>query len=181
MFTHCRTEGIILKRIDRGEADQLLIVYTRDFGRLDVVAKGIRKIASKLRSAVEFPAVIELEFIQGKTCKTLTDAVILIPLKHLLRQPRKQDAICRIFGMTEALIKDQQPDGKIWGLLLAVLAFTDATGERNTEAVYQYFVWHIFEFLGWRPEFGESYAGLACRSLVCFSGTPISNVPRKCD
>jgi len=169
------------KRIDRGEADQLLIVYTRDFGRLDVVAKGIRKIASKLRSAVEFPAVIELEFIQGKTCKTLTDAVILIPLKHLLRQPRKQDAICRIFGMTEALIKDQQPDGKIWGLLLAVLAFTDATGERNTEAVYQYFVWHILSFWdGVRNSVKVTPAWLAVR-WYAFSGTPISNVPRKCD
>lgn len=168
MFTHYRTQAIILKKIDRGEGDQLLVAYTKDFGRLEIVAKGIRKIASKLRPATEFPAIIEVEFIQGKACKTLTDAVILIPLKHLLFWSPKRDAVCRIFGIAEALIKDQQPDNKVWKLLTSVLLFGDAAGERNTEAVYQYFVWHLFEFLGWRPEFGESSAGLACRSLVCF-------------
>jgi DNA repair protein RecO (recombination protein O) len=168
MFTHYRTEGVILKKIDRGEADQLLVAYTKDFGRLEIIAKGIRKIGSKLRPAVDFPAVVELEFIQGKTCKTLTDALILIPLKQMRGDPRKRDAACRITGMAEALVKDQQPDIRVWELVKSTLVAGNASAARDTDAICQYFAWHLFNELGWRPEFGESSVGIACRSLVRF-------------
>ena len=166
MFTHYRTQAFILKRINRGEADQLLVVYTKDFGRIEVMAKGVRKVASKLRPAVEFPAIIDLEFIQGKTCKTLTDAVTLIPLKHSRRDPDKREVITRIAAMAEILIKDQQSDSNVWDLVCSAAVFAETADRRNSDAIYQYFVWHLFESLGWRPEFGADFAGAACRSLV---------------
>ncbi len=53
MFTHYRTQGIILKKEDRGEADRLFTIYTKDFGKLELLAKGERKIKSKLRGGLE--------------------------------------------------------------------------------------------------------------------------------
>ncbi len=34
MAIHYRTQGFILEKINRGEADQLFTVYTKDFGKL---------------------------------------------------------------------------------------------------------------------------------------------------
>jgi len=77
MFTHYRTEGFILKKIDRGEADRIFTVYTRDFGKLDLLAKAERKIKSKLRGGLELFYLSDIEFIQGKTHKTLTDTILV--------------------------------------------------------------------------------------------------------
>ncbi len=168
MFTHYRTESIILKKIDRGEADQLLVAYTKEFGRVEIVARSVRKAASKLRPAVEFAAVVELEFIQGKTCKTLTDAVILIPLKQLRQDARKWEDAYRFVGLAEALIKDQQEDPAVWDLIDAALVAIDAADDKNGDAIYHHYVWHLFTTLGWRPEFGQQSAGIESRSLVDF-------------
>jgi len=168
MFTHYRTESIILKRVDRGEADQLLIAYTKEFGRVEIVARSVRKVASKLRAAVEFTSVVELEFIQGKTCKTLTDAVILIPLRHLRQDSGKRAAARRFLSLVESLIKDQQEDVAVWEMIWAAITDVDAAGGKSGAAVYHHYVWHLFTVLGWRPEFGERSAGVACRSLVDF-------------
>jgi len=77
VFTHYRTRGIILKEANRGEADRLFILYTKDFGKIEILGKGIRRINSKLRPGISFPSLSEIEFIQGKRYKTLTDASLL--------------------------------------------------------------------------------------------------------
>ena len=77
MAIHYRTQGFILKKTDRGEADQILTIYTKDFGKLEILGKAIRKIKSKLRSGADLFYFSEIEFIQGKAYKTLTDILKL--------------------------------------------------------------------------------------------------------
>ena len=43
------TEGVILKMENQGEADQFLTVFTKDFGKFEILAKSIRKIRSEER------------------------------------------------------------------------------------------------------------------------------------
>lgn len=168
MFTHYRTEAVVLNKADRQEADQLLVVYTKEFGRIEIVAKGIRKIASKLRSAIEFALVAEVEFIQGKSCKTLTDAVILIPSKQLRDNNNKFEAARRFVDLSEALIKDQQDDPSVWNLICAGLTDIGKASPESLNAVYQHYAWHLFTILGWRPEFGRQSTDIMYRSLVDF-------------
>ncbi|MBI4096902.1 MAG: DNA repair protein RecO, partial [Candidatus Levybacteria bacterium] len=48
-----RTEGIIIKRKNFGEADRILTVFTKEYGKLQVKAKGIRRIPSRRSAHVE--------------------------------------------------------------------------------------------------------------------------------
>ena len=46
-FRSYRAEAIVLKHHDWGEADRILTVFTREHGKLRVIAKGVRKIRSR--------------------------------------------------------------------------------------------------------------------------------------
>ncbi|MBI2041661.1 MAG: recombination protein O N-terminal domain-containing protein, partial [Candidatus Nealsonbacteria bacterium] len=83
MAVHYRTEGIFLKKSDRAESDELFFVYTKDFGGLKVLGKAIRKITSKLKGGAQPFYLSEIEFIQGKTYKTLTDAVLIESFQNI--------------------------------------------------------------------------------------------------
>ena len=48
-----RTEAIVMRRVDHGEADRLLTLYTREFGKLKAIAKGSRKPQSRKTGHVE--------------------------------------------------------------------------------------------------------------------------------
>ena len=48
-----KTEGIILKRINFGEADRILTSYTKHFGKISLLAKGVRKITSRKGGNIE--------------------------------------------------------------------------------------------------------------------------------
>ena len=48
-----RTEAIVLRRTDFGEADRLLTVFTPERGKLRLIAKGARKPTSRKSGHVE--------------------------------------------------------------------------------------------------------------------------------
>jgi len=70
-----RTNGIVLSRVDYGEADRIITFLTDDAGKLTVIAKGVRRSKSKLAGAVELFSVSELMYVQGRgTMGTLVSA-----------------------------------------------------------------------------------------------------------
>ena len=83
MFERYRTQGIIIKKDDWKESDQFFTVFTKDFGKILVIGRGIRKVSSKLRSGMETFYFSEIEFIQGKKCKTLVDAVLIDNFRNI--------------------------------------------------------------------------------------------------
>jgi len=154
MFIRYRTLAIIIKKLDQGESDQLLIVYTKEFGRVEIVARSIRKVAAKLRSAVEFVSILEIEFIQGKACKTLTDAVIINSLEGTRGDLRKSAVLCQVCRFAEKMIKEQQQDARVWNLFCSTLFSANSAIDNNCDAVFHYFVWNLFGISGWKPAFG---------------------------
>ncbi|MBU2635445.1 recombination protein O N-terminal domain-containing protein, partial [Patescibacteria group bacterium] len=53
MTVHYRTQSFILEKTDLREADQVFTIYAKDFGKLKILGKAIRKIKSKLRPGAE--------------------------------------------------------------------------------------------------------------------------------
>ena len=60
------THGIVLARVNYQEADRILTVLTNDQGKLRLMAKGVRKVKSKLAGGIELLSVSELSVIKGK-------------------------------------------------------------------------------------------------------------------
>lgn len=60
------TVGIVLKRINFGEADRIITVITPDYGKLRLMAKGVRRVKSKLAGGIELFSVSSITYIPGK-------------------------------------------------------------------------------------------------------------------
>lgn len=66
MKQHISTTGIVLTRVDYGEADRILTVLTPDQGKLRVIAKGVRRQKSKLAGGIELFSVCELTVLPSR-------------------------------------------------------------------------------------------------------------------
>ena len=154
MAVHYRTQGFFIKKVDRTEADQLFTIYTKDFGRLEILGKAIRKIKSKLRSGADIFYLSDIEFIQGKTQKTLTDAILIEKFENLRRNLKKLKIAYKIAEVFDELVRGQEKDEDLWNLLketiqkLNNLQFTIY----NLQLVYFYFLWNLLSILGYQPE-----------------------------
>ncbi|MBL7155647.1 MAG: DNA repair protein RecO [Candidatus Omnitrophica bacterium] len=61
-----KTHGFILRREDVRETSVLLTVYTRDFGKLRMISKGVRSPEQRFVSAYELFALVEIVFYDRK-------------------------------------------------------------------------------------------------------------------
>ncbi len=165
MFIHYRTQAFVLKKDDQGEANQLLTVYTKDFGKLKILARAIRKISSKLRSGAELFYFSEIEFIQGKAYKTLTDAILIDKFKNLRKDPIRLSFASKISEVFDRLIKGEEADEKIWQLLKETFERLDQSKieKSKLKIIYYYFLWNLFSLLGYQPEF---YNCLQCQKKL---------------
>lgn len=73
------SQCIVLSRTNFGEADRILTVLTPKNGRLRLMAKGVRKVKSKLAGGIELFCVSDITFIKGKGD---IDTLISTRLKH---------------------------------------------------------------------------------------------------
>ncbi len=60
------TQGIVLNRIDFQEADRILTLLTPDHGKLQAIAKGVRRPKSKLAGGIELFSISDITFLPGK-------------------------------------------------------------------------------------------------------------------
>lgn len=164
MFVHYRTQGIFLKKIARGESDQLFTIFTRDFGKLSVLGRSIRKIASKLRSGADLFYLSEIEFIQGKVYKTLTDA---IPIEHFysqMRNLRKTAVINKVARSCANLTRERESDENIWELLNETFYRVNNSKENTVSLLaYYFFCWNLASFLGYKPDL---YHCFYCHKMI---------------
>lgn len=157
------TNAIVLRRINYGEADRILTLLTRDFGKISVIAKGARKSASKMAGGIELLCESEIGYIKGKgDIDTLTSARMLRHFSGIahdldkmrvvadflkrIDQSSEQDASTELYDLTtEFMMVANTPSFSVelieaWGLarLLFILGETpnlqtDSEGEQFSE------------------------------------------------
>jgi len=157
MFVHYRTLGFVLREENRGEADKVFTIFTEKFGKLKILGKAIRKIKSKLRAGIQVFYLSEIEFIQGKNKKTLIDAISLDKFLSIKKNFNKLRIISKAAEVFDKLVKGEEPDKKLWGLLLEVFKGLDICPVSRSlySLIYYYFIWNLFSILGYKPIFNQ--------------------------
>jgi len=106
-----RTQAIVLRRTQYGEADRILQLLTPD-GRRSVMARGVRKEKSKLAGGIELFAVSEVVLGEGKgTLGILTSARLEQFYRHILEDyDRLQFGYLVIQAVTRATETVDEPE-----------------------------------------------------------------------
>ncbi len=112
------TEGIILKRVDIGEADSLFTIYTEEFGKIKARAQGIKKEEAKLKGHLEPLNLSGISFISGKNGPRLISAELILFFPNIRREIDKLRAVSYITSFIDRHCFDGEKDEKLWGLLL---------------------------------------------------------------
>lgn len=133
----------------------MLTILTEPFGKIEVLAKGIRKITSKLRSGADVFYLSEIEFIQGKSHKILTDTSVIDKFSGLRDSPSKLSLARAMAVSLDNFLTSQEKDEKIWQFVAGVfnnLNSQPANGAGGQIIFYHYFLWNFFAALGYSPE-----------------------------
>lgn len=153
-----RTEAVILRRSDVGETDRLITLYTPHYGRLRVIAKGVRKPTSKLAGHLELFTHSNVLIAHGQNLDIITQAETL----HAWL-PMRDDLIRMTFASYLAELVDQFAEDHSSNLSLYQL-FLSALDQVATtpylDLLARYFELHLLALVGYQPEL---YRCVGCR------------------
>lgn len=151
-----RTEAVVLKRTEQGEADRWVILYTKEFGKLELFQKGARKILAKLSPHLEPFIHVDISFATGKSKNTITNALEMEPFSDIRRSPEKIATAIKITELLDQAVKQPQKDPDLWDLCLGVLRAIDAFPNEqfrspHSAVVTLFFEYHLLRILGYEP------------------------------
>lgn len=154
MTTRYKTQAFVFKKNDRSESDRIFSVFTDDFGRLDIFAKAVRKTESKLRGGIDIFFLSDIEFIQGKTKKTLTSASAIKKFNNVSHDLEKFSTAHGIGKILDNFITGEEKDKDVFNLLREVFYKLDDRNLKSekSQLAYYYFLWNAFSLFGYHPE-----------------------------
>lgn len=144
-----KTTGLVLKRINFGEADRIISFLTPDHGKLRAVAKGVRKIKSRMAGHLELFSETELMLAKGKNLDVIASA----RLKHHYHSLAENwQSLTFAYLMAEILEKvtdEGNTQRRIYGLTSETLKRLDEGGFNPSLELN--FKLRLMDLLGYRP------------------------------
>lgn len=122
-----RDQGVVLGTVDYGEADRLVILFTRSHGKVTAFAAGARKSRRRFAGALEPSTVLSVGLVERRGTTFRLDTADI-----LQAHPRIRDDLPRIaralyaLELVRELTRDQQPHEGLLDLLLRYLGELDA-------------------------------------------------------
>ncbi|MDP2950989.1 MAG: recombination protein O N-terminal domain-containing protein [bacterium] len=138
-YHHLKTEALFLKKTQQKEADFLFVLYTREFGKIKVIGKAIRKANSKLQSASQLFYLAEIEFIEGKIGKILTDTILLEKFSSIYQNEEKFLTALEIANKIDQAFPLEQKDATAWDVVLTTFYLLNQAEHTNKQMLTKIF------------------------------------------
>lgn len=125
------TEGLILKRSNFGEADRVLTVLTDRFGKISVIARGVRKITSRRAGNIEVLNRVKLHLFKSKSY-TLSEAESIQTFDRLKENLTLSTTAFHIIELINRLTPEEQKNPRLYNLTVAILQIL----EKNPRQIF---------------------------------------------
>ena len=92
-FGTYKGEAIVLSRKDFSEADRILTVYSKEFGKLSLLAKGIKRPKSRKRGNLEVFSQIKFLAAKTKGLGILVEVALIESFSYLRKDPKEKTLV----------------------------------------------------------------------------------------
>ncbi len=144
-----KADAIVLRRRPLGEADRVLTLYTREWGKLSAVARGVRKATSKMAGGLEPFEHVRLLLAHGRgSLDVVAQVEVLDALAPLWTDLRRFGAAALLAELVDAATPEREPHPEIFDLFLEALVLL---AEDAAAPVAPWFILQLVALAGFQP------------------------------
>ena len=116
-----KTSAVVLRGRTYGEADRILTLFTTERGKIDAIAKGVRRTKGHLTGRLEFANQVYLGMHRGRNMDVVVSAEIERAHWQDLVQPERFAAANLVIELVDAFCEPDLPMPDIYALLTGAL------------------------------------------------------------
>lgn len=167
-----RTHAFVLSRRDYNDADRVLRIFTPKLGKLELIAKGIRKTTSRKAGHLELFTHASLLVAQARTWDIITEAATVENFRYLRESLEAIGYASYVGELVDSFSEAENENLPLWDLLLFALRELDEqsrhTAPEAAQLLLRWFELHLLTITGFQPQF---FYCLACQEPL----TPTTN------
>lgn len=151
-----KDQAICIRHLDWSETSQVVVLLTREHGKVRGLAKGSRRMTpssvQKFSGGIELLTLGEIVFVTRQTSElaTLTEWDLQNDFHHLRRSLPAQHAAMYAADLCHALLADHDPHPRAYEVLATFLS--ELVDPARVQGALLRFQWALLEDVGYRPE-----------------------------
>jgi|WetSurMetagenome_2_1015567.scaffolds.fasta_scaffold191746_2 DNA repair protein RecO (recombination protein O) len=145
-----RAEAVVLRHSDWGEADRMLVLYTRERGKLRAVAKGVRKLRSRKAGHLEPFTRVALLLARGRDFWIVTQAETVAAYLPLRDDLMRTAYAAYVVELLDRFTYEEGENQALYRLLMDTLSHIST--EEEYQSAVRYYEVRLLDLLGFRPE-----------------------------
>lgn len=156
-----QTEAIIIKKTKLGEAGRILTLYTPHLGKIQGVAKGVRRPRSKLAGHLELLTYSQVSLARGRNIDTITGSQTTDSFLALKSDLQLTSYALYVTELINQFTADHIENYPLFQLLLETMERLSQAS--NKELLLRYFELHLLDKVGYRPQLQQC---VSCHSTL---------------
>lgn len=143
-------EAIVLARRNFSEADRILSVFSRNHGRVSLIAKGVRRPSSRKRGHIEIFSQIKFHAEKGRGLGIMTEAEIIDSFGEIRKNLKKVAVAYYLMEVIGRTINEDERNTQLYEILLNYL--NKLKNESRLLSLRKNFVYGVLTVLGFWPK-----------------------------
>jgi DNA repair protein RecO (recombination protein O) len=145
-----KVEGIVLRHREWGESDRMLTLFTRELGKVQALAKGVRKLRSRKLGHVEPFSRSTLLLARGRSFYILTQAEAVNIHTALRENLILLGYASYVVELLDRFTHEEEQQNRFYRLLASTLTRLNRGDDPNL--VTRYYEIRTLDFVGFRPQ-----------------------------
>lgn len=145
-----KTPAIVLRQRKLGDADKIITLYTANYGKLDAVAKGVRRVRSRLAGHVEPLNHGSYLLAHGRNLDIITQAQTVETLRPLRDDLGRLSRALYAAELVDRCTEERSESFALYRLLLDTLR--RLSQRDDLDLILRFFEMALLVQLGYRPE-----------------------------
>jgi DNA repair protein RecO (recombination protein O) len=142
-----KADAIVIRTREYGESDRLITLFSREKGKLEAVAKGVRKPKSSQRGGTQLFTYADFLLYRGKNLDTVNQVQAKESFVHLWNDFDRTIAASCMVELLDVATTREQPEPELFFLTLSFLFWLKELDPYIAQAAYALRLMHIQGYL----------------------------------
>jgi len=145
-----QTEAIIIRKTKLGETGRILTLFTPRLGKIQAVAKGVRKVKSKLSGHLELATHSQVTLVRGKNIDTIIGSQTINSFLEIKNDLSLLSYALYFSELVSLFASENAENNNLYELFLNTLKMLGVN--TNNELLRRYFEVQLLGAVGYRPQ-----------------------------
>lgn len=145
-----RAQALVIRHREYGEADRVLTLYTLEKGKIQAIARGVRKMKSRKAGHLEPFTQVALQLAEGRGWDVVTQVETIRNFMNIRNDLQLTAKAAYVLELLDRFSYEDSENRPLFNLAVETLSRLDAG--ISPGLVVHYYEVHLMDLLGFRPQ-----------------------------